>query len=185
MLSMLSVSLWLNLIRSTRGLWNIYWDTWEELQTWLIPRAKRQDDDLAMGYVDSDYVGDLNNKRSLTGYLFTINYCTKQLESCIVKCSGLSTAEVEYTTAAKAFKEAIWLRGILNKLWYFQTLVMFSVIAKVLSVWVKIKFIMRKQNIDIKLHFIRLEGSKGIVQLVKIHTNYNIADMLTKINSNY
>ena len=52
----------LNLIRSTRGLWNRYWDTWEELQTWLIPRAKRQDDDLAMGYVDFDYVGDLNKK---------------------------------------------------------------------------------------------------------------------------
>lgn len=75
------------------------------IKLWLISRGKRQDDDLAMGYVDSDYVGDLNNKTSLMGYLFTINNCTKQLESYIVKCSGLSTTEVEYTVSAKAFKK--------------------------------------------------------------------------------
>lgn len=38
----------------------------------------------------------------------------------------------------------------------------------------------RTKHIDIKLHFIRLEVSKGVVKLLKIHTNDNLADMLTK-----
>lgn len=44
----------------------------------------------------------------------------------------------------------------------------------------------RKQNqktkhIDIKLHFIRFEVSRGVVKLVKMHTNENLPDMLTKV----
>ena len=38
----------------------------------------------------------------------------------------------------------------------------------------------KTKHIDIKLHFIRLEVSKGIVKLVKIHASDNVADMLTK-----
>lgn len=138
-----------------------------------------------MGYVDSDYVGDLNNKTSLTGYLFTINNCTKQLESYIVKSSGLSTTEVEYTVGAKAFKkqygsEAYWINwDTFNISYVFCNSKSAICLSKNQVHYEKTK------HIDIKLHFIRLEGSKGTVQLVKIHTNYNIVDILTKINSNY
>ena len=38
----------------------------------------------------------------------------------------------------------------------------------------------KTKHIDIKLHFIGLEVFKGTVKLVKIHTNKNVADMLTK-----
>ena len=38
----------------------------------------------------------------------------------------------------------------------------------------------KTKHIDIKLHFVRLEVSSRGVKLVKIHTNNNIADMLTK-----
>jgi len=30
-------------------------------------------DPLVVGYVDSDYAGDLDNRRSITGYVFTLN----------------------------------------------------------------------------------------------------------------
>ena len=39
----------------------------------------------------------------------------------------------------------------------------------------------KTKHIDIKLHFVRLEVSKGVVKLLKIHTDDNIADMLTKV----
>lgn len=39
----------------------------------------------------------------------------------------------------------------------------------------------RTKHIDIKLHFIRLEVSKATVKLQKIHTNDNVADILTKV----
>lgn len=42
----------------------------------------------------------------------------------------------------------------------------------------------KTKHIDIKLYFIRLEVSKGIVESVKIHTNDKKVDMLTKFTPN-
>ena len=42
----------------------------------LMYGGSRQDDSQIVGYVDSDYAGDLDIRRSLTGYLFTLNNCT-------------------------------------------------------------------------------------------------------------
>lgn len=39
----------------------------------------------------------------------------------------------------------------------------------------------RSKHIDVKLHFIRLEVSKGTIKLVKVHTSDNITDILTKL----
>lgn len=39
----------------------------------------------------------------------------------------------------------------------------------------------KSKHINIKLHFVRLEVSRGVVKLLKVHTDDNIADMLTKV----
>ena len=39
----------------------------------------------------------------------------------------------------------------------------------------------KSKHIDIKLHFVMLEVSRGVVKLLKVHTDDNIADMLTKV----
>lgn len=41
----------------------------------------------------------------------------------------------------------------------------------------------KTKHMDIKLHFIINELSKVVVRIVKIHTNNNPADMLTKVVS--
>ena len=58
-------------------------------------------------YVDSDYTGDLDKRRSTTGYIFILfggHVSWKpQLQSIMV----LSTTEAEYIAATKAMKEAL------------------------------------------------------------------------------
>ena len=39
----------------------------------------------------------------------------------------------------------------------------------------------KTKHVDIKLHFIRNVVSMGVVRMVKIHTDRNPADMLTKV----
>lgn len=41
----------------------------------------------------------------------------------------------------------------------------------------------KTKHIDIKLHLIRNELSKGVIRMVKVHTDSNPADMLTKVVS--
>ena len=95
---------------------------------------------------------------------------------------ALSTIEVEYTTVAEAFKEAIWLKGMINELGYEQSSITILCDSQSAINLSKNQVHHEKtKHIDIKLHFTRLEVSKDTVKLVKIHTSNNVADMLTKL----
>ena len=68
------------------------------------------------GYVDSDYAGDLNRMRSLTGYMFFLDGCLVNWKASLQHVVVLSTTEAEYTAATEAVKEALWLRGLITQL---------------------------------------------------------------------
>jgi hypothetical protein len=64
------------------------------------------------GFVDADWVGDMDHRRSTSGYVFNlfgeaINWMSKR--QAVV---ALSTIEVEYMAATHASKEAIWLQRL-------------------------------------------------------------------------
>ena len=67
-------------------------------------------------YVDSDYAGDLNKRRSTTRYLFTLSQAPVSWRSTLQATITLSTMEAEYMTMTEAMKEAIWLQGLLDDL---------------------------------------------------------------------
>lgn len=39
----------------------------------------------------------------------------------------------------------------------------------------------RTKHLDVKLHFITNEVSKGVIKMLKVHTDNNFTDMLTKV----
>jgi hypothetical protein len=49
-----------------------------------------------VGYVDSDYACDLDTRRSLTGYVFTIGGCAVSWKARLQATIALSTPEAEY-----------------------------------------------------------------------------------------
>ena len=56
------------------------------------------------GYVDLDMAGDKDNRRSTTGYVFTIGGTLVSWISKLQKVVALSTTEVEYVAATEASK---------------------------------------------------------------------------------
>jgi hypothetical protein len=77
----------------------------------------RQKSDLSVvGYVDADYAGDLDDKRSTTGYVFTLAGGPICWKSMIQSTVAMSTTEAEYMAAAEATKEALWLIGLVKEL---------------------------------------------------------------------
>jgi ATP-binding cassette subfamily B (MDR/TAP) protein 1 len=57
-----------------------------------------------VGYVDSDYAGDLDKRRSLTGYVFTIGGCAVSWKASLQANVALSTTEAEYMAIYEACK---------------------------------------------------------------------------------
>ena len=60
------------------------------------------------GYVDADFAGDLDKRRSLTGYVFTLGDCAISWKSTLQATVALSSTEAEYMAITEAIKEAIW-----------------------------------------------------------------------------
>ncbi|GKB85665.1 hypothetical protein Tco_0957937 [Tanacetum coccineum] len=77
------------------------------------------DSDLVVtGYVDSDYVGDLDGSKSTIGYVITLFGGTVSWVSKLQSVVAMSTIEAEYVAAAQASKEAIWLKMLLEEIGY-------------------------------------------------------------------
>ncbi|GJR24070.1 hypothetical protein Tco_0972597 [Tanacetum coccineum] len=68
-----------------------------------------------LGYVDSDYAGDLDARKSLSSYIFS--HCGSAISwyLSLQAITALSTTEAEYISSTEGVKEAIWFRGMVNE----------------------------------------------------------------------
>ncbi|KAF5930339.1 hypothetical protein HYC85_031212 [Camellia sinensis] len=67
-------------------------------------------------YTDSDMAGDLDGRKSASGFLFTFAGGAVSWQSKLQKCVALSTTEAEYIAAAETGKEMLWLKRFLQEL---------------------------------------------------------------------
>jgi hypothetical protein len=68
------------------------------------------------GYVDADYAGCLDTRRSTSGYAFFLGDCLVCWSSKKQSVVALSTTEAEYIAGVHGGKEAVWLRQFLKEL---------------------------------------------------------------------
>ena len=61
------------------------------------------------GFVDADWAGDLDQRRSTSGYVFSLFGGAISWMSKIQYVVALSTTEAEYMTTTHASKEVVWL----------------------------------------------------------------------------
>ncbi|KAL0301507.1 UNVERIFIED_CONTAM: Retrovirus-related Pol polyprotein from transposon TNT 1-94 [Sesamum radiatum] len=78
--------------------------------------GSQQNDRLVVGYVDFDYTGDLDDRKSTTGYVFTLGGGPIYWKSTVQSIVALSTTEAEYMVVVEAAKEALWLNGLAKEL---------------------------------------------------------------------
>ena len=71
---------------------------------------KKSDSNSCVGFSDSDWAGDLDDRKSTSGYIFQVGGTAISWKSRKQSCVALSTAEAEYIALSLAAQEAIWLR---------------------------------------------------------------------------
>jgi hypothetical protein len=133
------------------------------------------------GYVDADFAGDQDTRRSTTGYIYTMGSTAVSWVSRLQKLVTLSTTEAEYVAVTEAAKEMIWLKGFLEELGLKQeNCVLFSDSQSAIHLAKNPVFHARTKHIDLRYHFIRSLLEDGDLLLEKILGDRNPADMLTK-----
>ncbi|KAK9750353.1 hypothetical protein RND81_02G190400 [Saponaria officinalis] len=136
------------------------------------------DEGLVVGYFDSDYAADVDSRRSVTGYVFTLGGSVVSWKSTLQSSVTLSTTEAEYMALTAAAKEAIWLKGLVSKLGLHQEIA--SLYCDSLSAICLAKDQVhhdRTKHIDVRYHFLRNEKR---IKVKKVGTADNPADCFTK-----
>lgn len=134
------------------------------------------------GFVDADFGGEVDHRRSTTGYIFTVGTTAVSWMSQIQKIVALSTTEAEYVAVTEASKELIWLQGLLTELGFIQEKsVLHSDSQSAIHLAKNSAFHSRTKHIDLRYHFIRSLLEDEMLTLEKIQGSKNPADMLTKV----
>ena len=132
-------------------------------------------------YVDANFVGGLDRRRSLTGYVFTIGGCAISWKATLQTTVALSTAEAEYMAITEACKEAIWLKGLFSELNEdLQISTVFCDNQSAIFLTKDQMFHERTKHIDVRYHFVRDIIARGDIIVSKISTHENPKDIMTK-----
>jgi hypothetical protein len=134
------------------------------------------------GYCDADWAGDLDERKSTTGYAFYVGDGCVSWNSKRQPTVALSTAEAEYMAATQATKEALWLKQLLNELGFTQSqaIRIHSDNQGCIALTKNPAYHSRTKHIDIRHHFIRDSVEAGDIELQYCATDDMVADVLTK-----
>lgn len=133
-----------------------------------------------IGFADSDWAGDVTDRKSTTGFMFkvfggTVCWSTRKRSTVAV-----SSTEAEYIALAEAAREGVWLSNLLNDFGHAITqFTIFEDNQSTISLTKKWEH-KRLKHIDVKYNFIRELVAKKSMIVVYICTKDQIADILTK-----
>ncbi|KAH0754754.1 hypothetical protein KY290_025024 [Solanum tuberosum] len=134
-----------------------------------------------VGFVHSDYGGDLDRRRSLSRYIFILCSGSISWKSYLQSIAALSTTEAEYVAATKSVKEATWFHGLILELGAPQeTMVVFSDSQSTIHLTKNDAYHSKTKHSTVKYHYIRDTMTKGEIVVKKVQTSENPVDMLTK-----
>ena len=138
------------------------------------------EDDLKI-YVDADYGGDKETRRSTTGILVKIGNGSTSWFSQLQKCITLSTFESEYYAIVECAKEALWYKNIFSELGIKVDSLLFNVDNQATIHNCKNETINPKsKHIDLRYHKIKELVKSKIIDLKYIKSQMNLADGFTK-----
>ena len=134
-------------------------------------------------YSDADWGGDLDSRRSTTGYVVYAAGGPIAWQSKLQSTVAVSTMEAEYMAAFGAIQELIWIKGVLGEIGfnYIDPITLYMDSKSAMSLAKNPTHHKRSKHIDIKYHWLREHtDEEGTIHLEHCGTEDMVADVLTK-----
>ncbi|GKD41864.1 hypothetical protein Tco_1266509 [Tanacetum coccineum] len=130
-------------------------------------------------FLDSDYTdASLDRKSTTRGCQFLDSrliswQCKKQT------VVANSTTEAEYIAASHCCGQVLWIQNQMLEFNFMQTKIHVDNESAICVIKNPV-YHSKTKHIEIRHHFIRDSYEKKLIEMVKIHTDHNVADLLTK-----
>jgi hypothetical protein len=134
------------------------------------------------GYSDADYANNVDDRRSITGYVFVFAGAPLSWNSMTQHSVALSTMEAEYYAVCKATQEAIYLRMLFEEsgMKVDSPLVIKEDNQACISFTKQPGDHSRTKHIDVRSCFVRKWVEYGELELQQVDTTQQLADIFTK-----
>ena len=135
-----------------------------------------------VGFTDSDWAGEVHERRSTGGYVVIMNNGPILWSSNLQKTSALSVLEAEYTAMSELHREVLWMRSFLTSLGHQQDSAteLRADNQGAIELSKNPEFHRRTKYIGCKYNRIRQDQEDGIIRITYVPTEDNLADIFTK-----
>jgi hypothetical protein len=135
-----------------------------------------------MGFTDSDYAGDQDDRKSTSGYVFMLGTGAVSWSSKKQPIVTLSTTEAEFVAATSCACQAIWLRRILEEIQFKQQGATSIYCDNSSTIKLSRNPVLhgRSKHIDVKYHFLRDLAKDEVINLIFCKSEDQVADIFTK-----
>jgi len=143
---------------------------------------KRMNINELVAYTDSDYAGDIDDRRSTSGYVFLLSGGAVSWASKKQSVVTLSTTEAEYVAASSCACQCVWMRRVLENIGLSQNKCTVIMCDNSSTIKLSKNPVMhgRSKHIDVRFHFLRDLTKEEVVKLVHCNTSNQVADIMTK-----
>lgn len=140
-----------------------------------------------VAYADADWAGDIDTRRSTSGYVFQFGGCTVSWSSKRQPTVAKSSTEAEYVALSSATQEAVWLRRLMKDLGKTvdKSTTIYEDNQGAQELARNPKYHNRTKHIDICHHFVRERVVTNEVNVVYCPSEDMVADIMTKALSKY
>ena len=135
-----------------------------------------------LGFTDSDFVGDQDDRRSTSGYAFMFGTGAITWSSKKQPIVTLSSIEAEFVAATACTCQAIWLRRILEEFQFKQLEATQVFCDNNSSIKLSKNPVLhgRSKHIDVRYYFLRELTKEKIVELIHCKSEDQVVDLFTK-----
>jgi Reverse transcriptase (RNA-dependent DNA polymerase) len=133
------------------------------------------------GYSDADFGADINDRKSVSGYVFKLHGNTISWGTRKQAVVALSSTESEYIAMTVATTEGLWIQQILQELELPQEkIILFEDNTSAIAFSKNSENTKRLKHIDLKYHFLKDQVNDGNIVLRHVESREQCADLFTK-----
>ena len=134
------------------------------------------------GWVDADYGGDVDSRKSCAGYVFIQAGGPTAWSAQYQPTVALSTMEAEYMAVSQAAKQILWMYSEMEEVRYTQEKpgILYNDNSGAVALTKNTKHNLHVKHIDIRHHFIKECVENGEISVRHVPSANNLTDLFTK-----